>query len=357
VTVQRVLVLESQTPFVHGGAEILVRELVTALRAHGVEADLVSIPFRDSPREELLAHATAWRLIDLSRALERPVDAVIATKFPTYFVRHPAKVAWLVHQHRAAYELCGTPFSDFEHTERDVALRKRLIELDTRMLGECIGRFSIAKTVSARLARYNGLTAEPVYHPPRLAPLLRSGEYGDYMLAVSRLERVKRLDLAIDAFVHVPPPLRLVIAGEGSVRAELEARIERHSLRDRVQLVGRVDDAHMIELVAGARGVLFAPFEEDYGYVTLEAFLAQKPVVTASDSGGPLEFVEDGINGFVREPAAEPLAEAVSRRAADASLARRLGARGYERARTVTWDGVVARLLAPVTGGPPPSSR
>ena len=69
---QRVLVLESQTPFVRGGAEILVRELVSALRAHGVEADLVSIPFRDSPREELLAHATAWRLIDVSRALERP---------------------------------------------------------------------------------------------------------------------------------------------------------------------------------------------------------------------------------------------------------------------------------------------
>ena len=351
---QRVLVLESQTPFVRGGAEILVRELVGALRAHGVEADLVSIPFRDSPREELLAHATAWRLIDLSRALERPVDAVIATKFPTYFVRHPAKVTWLVHQHRAAYELCGTPFSDFEHTERDVALRKRLIELDTEMLAECVGRFSIAKTVSARLEQYNGLTAEPLYHPPRLAPSIRGGGYGDYMLAVSRLEKVKRLDLAIDAFAGVPAPLRLVIAGEGSVRADLEARIERLGLSTRVQLVGHVDDERMIELMAGARGIVFAPYQEDYGYVTLEAFLAHKPVVTASDSGGPLEFVQDGVNGFVCDPVPEALAAAIGRLAGDAGLARQLGDTGYERARMITWEGVVARLLSPVPASQPP---
>ena len=83
MSARRVLVLESQTPFVHGGAEILARELLDALRGHGYEAELVSIPFRDSPREELMAHAAAWRLIDLTRALDRSIDAVVATKFPT----------------------------------------------------------------------------------------------------------------------------------------------------------------------------------------------------------------------------------------------------------------------------------
>jgi glycosyltransferase involved in cell wall biosynthesis len=340
-----VLVLESQTPFVRGGAEILVRELVSAIRARGHEADLVSIPFRDSPREELMAHAAAWRLIDLRTALERPIDVVIATKFPTYFVRHPAKVAWLVHQHRAAYELCGTPYSDFDHTERDVGLRKQLIDLDTRMLSECAGLFSIARTVSARVEQYNGLRAEALYHPPRLAASIRTGPYGDYMLAVSRLEKVKRLDLAIEAFAHVQAPLRLLIAGDGSVRADLEARIERLRLHHRVQLLGHVDDEKMLELLAGSRGVLFAPFQEDYGYVTLEAFLARKPVVTASDAGGPLEFVEDGVNGFVRDAAPEAIAEAVSRLGHDATLARRLGEQGYQRARLITWDGVVDRLV------------
>jgi glycosyltransferase involved in cell wall biosynthesis len=339
-------VLESQTPFVHGGAEILVRQLASALRARGYEADIVSIPFRDHPREELMAHAAAWRLVDVSEALGRPVDLAIATKFPTYFARHPTKVAWLVHQHRSAYELCGTPFSNFEHTEVDVGARKRIIELDTRMLGECAALFSIARTVSARLEKYNRLTAEPLYHPPALADRLRSGPYGEYMLTVTRLEKVKRVDLAIDAFRHVDRPVRLVVAGEGSVREALEAHVERRGLGDRVRFLGRVSDEELIGLYAGARGLLFTPYDEDYGYVTLEAFLARKPVVTTTDAGGPLEFVVDGVNGRVVEPAAESIAAAVNGLAADAGLASRLGSAGCERARAITWDGVVETLVA-----------
>lgn len=345
MSVRRVLVLEAQTPFVHGGAEILVRQLAGALRRHGYESDIVSIPFRDEPREELMAHAAAWRLLDLSGSVAGPVDLAIATKFPTYFVRHPAKVAWLVHQYRAAYELCGTPFSNFEHTERDVGLRKRLVELDTKALGECAGLFTIARTVSARLQKFNALAAEPLYHPPKLADRLKPGPYGDYMLTVTRLEHVKRVDLAVEVFQHVDAPLRLVVAGEGSARRRVEERIAALGLGHRVALAGRVTDEELIDLYAGARGVLFAPYEEDYGYVTLEAFLARKPVVTASDSGGPLEFVVDGINGFITAPAAEALAGAVNRLGRDARLAASLGESGYERARRITWDGVVERLV------------
>jgi glycosyltransferase involved in cell wall biosynthesis len=256
-----------------------------------------------------------------------------------------------VHQHRAAYELCGTPFSDFTHTERDVALRKRLIELDTQMLGECAALFSIARTVSMRLDTYNGLTAEPLYHPPRLAGELKPGRYGDYMLTVTRLEKVKRVDLAIDAFRHVDDGLRLLVAGDGSVRHELQARVEQHGLTDRVHLLGRVSDRQLIDLYAGARGLLFTPYQEDYGYVTLEAFLARKPLVTTRDAGGPLEFVADNVNGIVTEPEAESIAAAVNRLAADPALAARLGDAGYDRARTITWDGVVERLVGSVERG------
>ena len=87
------------------------------LRARGYDAELVSVPFKWYPKEEILPHAAAWRLLDLSESNGRPIDLVIATKFPTYFVRHPNKVAWLIHQYRAAYELCGTPYSDFGHSE------------------------------------------------------------------------------------------------------------------------------------------------------------------------------------------------------------------------------------------------
>jgi len=347
----RVLVLESQTPFVHGGAEILSRELLGALRTRSYESDLVSIPFRDSPRDELLTHAAAWRLIDLTRALDRSIDAVVATKFPTYFVRHPRKVAWLVHQHRAAYELCGTPFSDFEHTERDVGLRKRLIELDTQMLGECRGLFSIARTVSARLQKYNQLTATPLYHPPRLAASIRAGAYGDYFLLVSRLEKVKRIDLAIEALAQAGGNTRLVIAGDGSERTALAARIQALGLGDRVRLAGRVEDAELIDLLAGARALLFTPFEEDYGYVTLEAFLARKPVITTTDAGGPLEFVEHDVNGLIAAPSPEAIAESIARLANDASAAARLGDAGYARARLITWNGVVEQLMSAALEG------
>ena len=47
--------------------------------------------------------------------------------------------------------------------------------------------------------------------------------------------------------------------------------------------------------------------------MTLEAFLARKPVITATDSGGPLEFVVDGVNGAVVAPEARALAMAINR--------------------------------------------
>ncbi len=106
--VSTVLVCETQVPLVRGGAELLVQQLVTELRRRGVATDRVSLPFKWYPKDEILPHAAAWRLLDLSESNGRPIDLIIATKFPTYFARHPRKVCWLVHQHRAAYELCGT---------------------------------------------------------------------------------------------------------------------------------------------------------------------------------------------------------------------------------------------------------
>jgi len=287
-TVRSVLVCETQVPFVDGGAERLVRGLVGELRRHGYRAEAVSIPFKSYPKGELLAQAALWRLVDLSESNYEKVDAVITTKFPNYFVRHPNKVTWLLHQYRAIYDLCGTPLSDFTDAEADVRLRDRLIGLDTEVLAESKRLFSISQTTTARLAKYNGLAAEPLYHPPLLAGALEAGPFSDYVLSVGRLEHNKRVDLVV------------------------------------------------------------RPLDEDYGYVTLEAFLARKPVVTTTDAGGPLEFVDDGVNGLVADPAPEAIAAAIARLAADRSLARRLGEAGFERARTITWDGVVDRLVGQV---------
>ena len=72
---------------------------------------------------------------------------------------------------------------------------------------------------------------------------------------------------------------------------------------DRVTFLGAVDDEALLALYAGALAVVYAPFDEDFGYVTLEAFLARQAGLTARDSGGPLEFVQDGVNGAVVDAA------------------------------------------------------
>jgi glycosyltransferase involved in cell wall biosynthesis len=343
--IRRILVADAHVPFVTGGAELHVRSLVDVLRHRGYEVDLVALPFRSQPKDELLAQAAAWRLLDLSSSNGQPVDLLIATRFPTYFARHPRKVAWVIHQHRAAYELSGTPYSDFEHTEADVGLRRKLFELDARMLGECRRVFANSNNTARRLQTFNGVPAEGLYHPPPHADRLRQGPYGDYVLVVGRIESVKRVNLAIAAMAHVPPPLKLIIAGDGSQRASAERAVAEHGLQDRVVFAGAIDGDELIEVYAGALAVVYAPFDEDYGYVTLEAFLCAKPVITATDSGGTLEFVVHDHNGFVCEPEPAAIGAAVARLAADRTRAAELGQAGLTRARQITWDGVVERLL------------
>ncbi|HEX7485502.1 MAG TPA: glycosyltransferase family 4 protein [Vicinamibacterales bacterium] len=345
MAVRTVLVCEAQVPLVEGGAESHVRQLAHHLRLRGYVAGIVSVPFKWYPKQEILAHAAAWRLLDLSESNGQRIDLVIGTKFPSYFVRHPNKVTWLLHQYRAAYELCGTPFGDFDYTEEDLGLREQIFRLDREMLLESKRIYSNARNTANRLEKYIGVSAEPLYHPPRLADRLHCGEFGDYILSVGRIESIKRVDLAIRALRHVDPGVRLLVVGEGTQRENVERVAEEEGVRDRVQFLGSRSDDALVELYAGALGVVYAPFDEDYGYVTLEAFWSGKPVVTASDSGGVLEFVEDGVNGFVCAPDAGDVARAVNALAASRVRAASLGAAGRERVLTITWDGVIQKLV------------
>jgi glycosyltransferase involved in cell wall biosynthesis len=345
MAIKRVIVCEAQVPFVRGGAEYLVRTLVSQLQQHGFAAELVSVPFKWYPKGEMLAHAAAWRLLDLSESNGESIDLVIASKFPTYFVRHPNKVAWLLHQYRAAYELCGTAFSDFDHTEEDVGLRDTLVRTDNDMLGECRRVFTISRRVSDRLAKYNGLHHDALYPPPPFAHRFEAGAYGDYVLFVGRLESIKRPELVVGAMQHVDRPIRLVMVGDGTQRQRTEQLAESLGLTDRIQFTGALDERELVDFYKGALAVVYPPYDEDYGYVTLESFLAHKPVITTPDSGGPLEFVRDGVNGIIAEPSAEAIGAAVNSIASDRARAKRLGETGYDRARLVTWDGVIEKLV------------
>ena len=153
----RIAVCSPQVPFATGGAEFVAERLTEELRELGHEADLVTVPFKWYPGARVLSQAFLWRLLDLEEVDGRPVDLVIATKFPSYVVRHPNKVVWLVHQFRQAYELDGTELGQFSEAPEDRAARRAVHRLDRETLGEARALFAISSNVAARLERSTGL--------------------------------------------------------------------------------------------------------------------------------------------------------------------------------------------------------
>ncbi len=342
---KRVLVCAVQAPFVVGGAEILTRELAENLRRRGFQVDVATVPFKWYPVSELVRQALAWRLIDVTESNGDLVDLVIPTKFPSFLVRHPNKVAWLYHQHREAYDLHGTSFGSFSERPEDHAVRGAIQRMDTAALQECRKIFTISKNVARRLLEWNRLEAEALYPPPQHLGHYRGGGFGDYVFYAGRLDRLKRLDLVIDAVARAGPKARLKIAGQGPLRGELEKQIARLGVGERVELLGFVTSEDLIALYAGCRAAVYAPLNEDYGYVTVEAFLSRKPVLTTVDAGGVLEFVADGETGLVTLAEPEALAQGL-RRLYDASgdALRALGEAGHARVVGITWDHVLDRL-------------
>jgi len=340
-----VLVCAAQAPFVTGGAEIHVRELVANLRRRGFRVDVVSVPFHGYPPSEVPRQALAWRLLELRHTTGESVDLVIPTKFPSYLVRHHRKVAWVFHQYREAYDLLGSEHSPLGESEEDRRLVEAIRTMDSAALGECRAVFANSKNVADRLARFNGLAATPLYPPPQQLGRYRSDGYGGFLLCPGRLDRTKRPELALKALARGPRGVRLKLTGEGPLRRDLERLAVELGIQDRVDFLGFVSEEELLALYAACRAAFYAPFDEDYGYVTVEAFLSKKPVITANDSGGPLEFVEDAANGFVVAPEPAALADAIDRlwRLPEARL-REMGELGRRRVAAITWDAVVDRL-------------
>ncbi len=342
-----IAICASQVPFVRGGAEVLVDGLAEALEARGHRACIVALPFKWYPKEQLLRGALAWRLLDLTEANGVPIDLVICTKFPTWAVRHPRKVAWVVHQHRQAYDWYGTPLSDFANTPEDRAVRSGLRAIDGVGLGECGHLFGISQNVAARLARFNGLHAAPLYPPLRLrglAPLPPDVPDNGAILSVSRLDAAKRVELLIEALARTTAPVRAEIVGTGPDERKLRELVHTRGLAGRVAFLGMLPDAAVVERYNACRAVYYAPVDEDYGYATVEAFAAGKPVLTATDSGATREFVRDGATGAVAPPEPVAFAAVLDRWYADAAGARALGLAGQQAIAGITWERVVAAL-------------
>ena len=325
-----------------GGAEILYRALIHGLQQNGIQAEQVRCTSDESSFTSIQRTYLAFYDLDLSA-----YDGVISTKAPSYLVRHPNHVCYLLHTMRSYYDMFDLEFDT--HSPDLLRQRELLHTLDSGALAPSRTRkiFTIGEEVAARLRAWNGLEAE-LLRPAPPPDRFESGKYR-YLLLPSRLHRWKRIDLLIEAMRFVNAPLRVKITGEGE-----DADRFRDAARGdhRIRFLGWVSRKRLLRLYANALAVIFTPLREDFGFVTTEAFASAKPVITCSDSGEPARLVRHGQTGYVCDPDPESLGRAIDRLAASPGKARSMGERARATADSTTWAEVGRRLLMALEARP-----
>jgi glycosyltransferase involved in cell wall biosynthesis len=119
------------------------------------------------------------------------------------------------------------------------------------------------------------------------------------------------------------------------------------NVAQQITWLGHISEKEKIRLYAECLMVLFPSYNEDYGYVTPEGMLASKGVITLTDSGGSLEFVEHDVCGKVVAPDAEALGAELQQCWSDRAAARQLGenARQKIQGMDISWDKVCDHLV------------
>jgi glycosyltransferase involved in cell wall biosynthesis len=339
-------IVTSSPPGVEGGHLVIARSLVQASRDAGHDAHLiVTADFGFGRQTKSYA---ANYLHDVSQIQGRKVDQVISLRYPSYAVRHRAHVCWLNHTMREYYDRWPAFSSSLSPANRvKESIRRSLTHAaDRYLLKQHVTRvIAQSQTIQRRLMDDFGIRADVVLPPPPQRAY-RCDSYGPELLVISRLTPHKRVDLVLRAIAEPSAQhVRVTIVGDGDCRAELERLASTLGVTSRTTFLGAADDRVLIDRLATCRAVCFTPIEEDYGFVTVEAFAARKAVVTCRDSGGPGELVKDGESGFVCDPTPASVAAAIARLADDEVLARRLGAGGAARAAEMNWASVVSALV------------
>ena len=342
----RIAVVTSNPPFAEGGHLVIARALVQALREAGHEADIVTTPQNRFGRQAA-AYAANW-LTDVGMdGFGRRIDQVISFRYPSYAVRHERHACWLNHTMREYYDLWPRLIGGLGRKGRlKEGVRRTLIRAaDRYLLSRNVTKlFAQSRTIQKRLEVLR--VRATVLYPPPPQRAYRCDGYDDYLFAVSRLAPLKRFDLLLRALAEPDAQgIRCVIAGDGEEETKLRAMVRELGLGSRVSLIGRVDGAQLVDQLARCRAVCFVPYDEDYGFVTVEAFAARKAVVTCTDSGGPTELVQHGVNGRIAAPEPRALAAALAGVMQDQAAAERMGAAGASLAATLTWERTLPQLL------------
>ncbi len=347
----RICVVNTQLPFDIGGAESHSASLVKALNDYGHEATEVTLPFKWVPIEALADHILAAKLSDLSDYC----DLMIGLRFPAYLVKHPNPVFWIIHQYRQVYDLWGSGESYLLDQPNGEAARQ-MVEIEDHEAFERSSRpiFANSKNVANRLRDYLAIKSEVLYHPPPLANRIYGDHYNGSIFSPGRITSSKRIDLMIRALATTPASVQLVLSGSVHDQAYLNSLLELAEslgVRERVRWLGTLSEAKLIQQYAEASAILYIPKDEDYGYVTLEAMIAQRPVITTTDSGGPLEFIRDMQEGRVTKPDPHEIGRAMTLLVEDQALAEKLGEAGKQSYQelNLNWETVVERLTGMAT--------
>ncbi|MBK5938438.1 glycosyltransferase family 4 protein [Halochromatium roseum] len=382
------IVAPSGVPFQVGGAEKLwwgLQAAINQLSEH--DAELIKLP---SPEQDF------WGLIDSYRAFSQlqldHFDLVISTKYPAWMVAHPNHVCYLQHKLRGLYDtyhFTGLPtvlprlprvlkplqvllessrgeraeleplFAELERLRVEAIsptstiadhfllpspLVRRIIHVldDIGLAPSAIRRYlAISATVAARADYFPAGAEVAVLHHPSDLPRAECSAY-ESVFTASRLDHPKRLHLLIDAFRQVETDRSFRIAGTGPAAAELQARAAGDP---RIQFLGHISDAQMIQEYGRALFVPFVPYDEDYGLITLEAMRAAKPVLTSTDAGGVNELVEHDRTGLSVAPEPAALAAAMRQLIADPAATRTMGEAARARVAEINWPQTLELLL------------
>lgn len=345
----RIAIATVQVPFVYGGAEAHAQNLKFALEKAGHQAEIVTMPFKNYPPERIAEHILASRLFDITESFGQKIDLMIGLKFPAYYFKHQNKVLWILHQYREAYDLWNTQYTDLHLSSIGQQVREAVTNADNMYLREAKKIFANSENVKRRLKRFNGISSKTLYHPCPEAEKFYCESYDNFILFPSRINEIKRQFLAIESMKYIKSSIKLYIVGTPDNAAYLEKlkkMVVELNLKDNVIFKKFVSEEEKRYLYARCRAVLFPPFDEDYGYVTLEAFYSSKAVITCKDSGGPLEFVKDNETGLICDPDPQSMAEAIEKVAESESFAKEMGDKAREKilSMNISWDNVVKEL-------------
>lgn len=343
----KIALCSSFVPFVRGGYRNIVDWLAVTLQETGHQVEKVYLPETDRP-DTLFQQMMAYRWVDLDSA-----DRIICFRPQAHLIPHPHKIVWFTHHIRAFYDLWDSPYREFPDDAKHRGIRDALHAVDSAALKEAKNIFTHSQGVSSRLKIFNDINSEVLYPPVFQSERFYCSGYNDEILCICRLEHHKRQHLLIEAMQYTKTPVRLRLCGlsyDNYYPQNLQKQIMERGLSDRVTLDNQwISEGEKVEQLATCLAAAYLPLDKDaYGYPSMEASHASKPVLTTCDSGGVLELVQDGVNGYVTAPLPEALAEAMDKLYLDRAKTQAMGRNAENRLLdlNISWSHVLQRLLA-----------